>query len=340
MKAIVYERYGPPDVLELCEIEKPTPKNDEVLVKVQATTVTAGDWKVRGFTPPALFWLPSRIWLGLTKPKIKTLGMELAGEVEAVGKDVTLFKEGDQVFASTFKLGFGAYAEYKCVPENGIIALKPSNITYAEAAAVPFMGLAALFYLRKANVQPRQKILINGASGAVGTFAVQLAKQFGADVTGVCSTTNLDLVKSLGADRVIDYTKQDFTANGETYDVVFDTVAKSSFSRCQGSLKKKGIYLSTLPTGPLLLRMLWTAKMSNKKAIYADAMNTKEDLIFLKELMEAGKLRTVIDRCYPFAQIVEAHRYAEKGHKKGNVVITLANNKSRRNYGNPSGSTH
>jgi NADPH:quinone reductase-like Zn-dependent oxidoreductase len=330
MKAIVYEKYGLPEVLQLKEVEKPTPKDNEVLIKIYATTVTTGDCNARGFVfiPPGLGPL-ARLMIGLRKPKKNILGTELAGEIEAVGKDVRLFREGDQVFGIDGN-GLGAYAEYKCMPEEGALAIKPANMTHEEAAAVPGGALTALFFLKdKGNIQSGQKVLINGASGSVGTAAVQLAKPFGAEVTGVCSTTNLEMVRSLGANKVVDYTQEDFTTSGETYDIILDTVVgKTSFSRCRNSLKQKGLYLAVAGGLQELIQMLWTSVIGSKKVIFGGgiACERKENLLFIKELIEAGKIKSVIDRRYPLEQIVEAHRYVDKGHKKGNVVITLEHN--------------
>jgi NADPH:quinone reductase-like Zn-dependent oxidoreductase len=327
MKAIVYEKYGPPEVLQLKEVEKPTPREDEVLIKVYATSVTSSDANMRGFVfVPSGFRLLTRLSLGLRNPKKPILGNDLAGEIEAVGKDVKLFRNDDQVFGID-AIGRSAYAEYKCMPEEMGLAIKPANLTYEEAAAVPNGALTALTFLRdKGNIQSGQELLINGASGMIGTYAVQLAKYYGAEVTGVCSTTNLELVRSLGADNVIDYTKEDFTKSGETYDAILDTVGNLTFSRCKSSLKQNGLYLPT-PGGVLeIVQMLWTSIIGGKKVLIASGSERKEDLIFLKELVEAGKINPVIDRRFPLEQMAEAHRYVDSGHKKGNVVITVAHN--------------
>ena len=311
MKAVVCTKYGPPEVLQFREVEKPEPKENEILIKVHTTTCHIGDVRIRSFDVPIWQMIPFRLYLGIRKPKRAILGMELAGEVEAVGLKVRRFKKGDSVFA-TSGFVFGTYAEYICLPENakkikdGLIALKPSNMTYEEAAAgVTTGGLTALGFLRSAHIRRGQNILIYGASGSVGLFAVQLAKYYGANVTAVCSTKNLEMVKSLGADNVIDYTKNDFTEFSETYDVVFDAVNKLPKSKGQKSLKKNGIYLNV------------------DKDFDSEENITTDDLLFLKELVETGKIQTVIDRIYPLEQIVEAHRYVEKGHKKGHVVITV-----------------
>ena len=319
MKAIVYQKYGPPEVLLLKEVERPSPKDDEVLIKVYATTVTAGDWKTRKADSFAL-----RFLFGLIRPKKNILGFEFAGEIESVGEDVKLFKKGDQIFG--LSIVGGAYAEYMCLPEEGVMALKPSNLTFDESAAGTSGAVAALQGLRLGNIKSGQKILIYGASGSLGTFAIQIAKSIGAEVTGVCSTTNLELVKSLGANSVIDYTKEDFSKNGETYDIIFDTVGKSSYSQSKGSLKERGVYVSSWPTGPLLLQVLWTARLGSKKAKIMTENPSLKSLMFIKGLIEAGKLNAVIDKRYPLEQMVEAHRYVETGHKKGNVVITVDHN--------------
>jgi len=331
MKAIVYTKYGPPDVLQLKEVEKPTPKDNEILIRIYATSVNYGDIVARNFknisprkfNMPMPFWFGARIYFGLRKPKITILGAELAGEIEAVGKDVKRFKEGDQVFGYIGQ-SMGANAEYLCMPEDGCVAIKPANMTYEEAATVPYGAIMALSLLRKVNIQPGQKVLVNGASGGIGSAAVQLAKShFGAEVTGVCSTPRLELVKSLGADKVIDYTKEDFTQSGETYDLIFDILGKSSFSRCKSSLKQNGGYLLASFKMRQLFQMLWTSMIGSKKVICAMASEKTEDLVFLKELVEAGKIKSVIDRCYPLEQTAEAHRYYEEGHAQGKVVITV-----------------
>lgn len=331
MKAIVYTKYGPPDVLQLKEIEKPAPKDNEILIRVHATTVNYGDITARNFkniTPrqfnmPFLFWLLGRIDFGLNKPKRKILGSEFAGEIEATGKDVTRFKKGDQVFGYLGQ-SMGAYAEYLCLPEDRTVALKPANMSYEEAAAVPYGTIMALHLLQKVKVQPGQKVLINGASGSIGSAAVQIAAHhFGAEVTGVCGTPRLEFVKSLGADKVIDYTQQNFTQSGETYDLIFDILGKSSFSQSKSALKPNGRYLLASFKMKQLFQMLWTSMAGSQKVICTLAPGGLEDLVSVKELIEAGKIKAIIDKCFPLAQAVEAHRYVEAGHKKGIIVITV-----------------
>ena len=321
MKAIVCTKYGPPEVLQLKDVPKPTPKDNEVLIKVHASTVAAGDVRMRSFNWARWFWLPGRIMFGFRGPRRPTPGNELAGAIEAVGKNITRFKTGDKVFGIIWEVSNGgANAEYKCMPENSVTPMS-INMTYEEAAAVPIGGLTALVLLRKGKIQHGQKVLIIGASGSVGTFAVQLAKYFAAEVTGVCSTTNIEMVKSLGADKVIDYTKEDFTKSSNTYDIIFDAVMKTSFSRCKNSLTHKGVFITV--DWPLLTA-LWTSIVGSRKVVFGIA-NRIEDLTFLRELIEAGKLKSVIDRRYPLEQTAEAHKYVEKGHKKGNVVIQHIN---------------
>ncbi len=326
MKAVICTKYGPPEVLQLREVEKPRPKDNEVLIKIYATTVTAGDSEMRSLKFPIYLSLPLRIWIGLGKPRGTTIpGTELAGEVEATGKEVTLFNKGDQVFGSA-GLQFGANAEYICLPEKGAVATKPANMTYEEAASVPFGGRDALHFLRRGNVRSGQKILINGAGGSIGTFAVQLAKHLGAEVTAVDSTEKLDMLRSIGADQVVDYTQEDFTKSGETYDVIFDVVGKISLSSSDRSLKQNGTFLSANPGLSQMVGGLWTRIRSDKKVVMQTASPTPRDLIFLRELIEAGKIKTVIDKSYPLEQIVQAHRYIETGRKMGNLVITVEHN--------------
>ncbi len=332
MKAIFFTEYGSPAVLQLKEVAKPTPKDNEILVRIHATPVNYGDLTARNFAHltssefnmPALLFVPARISFGWNKPKINILGSELAGQVEAVGKQVTRFKPGDQVFAYV-GMNMGANAEYICLPENGTVALKPANLSYDEAATLPYGAVMAVSLLKKARLQPGQKVLINGASGGIGAMAVQLAKYYGAEVTGVCGTPRLEYVKSLGTDKVIDYTQQDFTQNGETYDLIFDILGRSSFSRCKGSLKPQGIYLLASFKSQALFDMLWTSLTGRKqRVICAMADEKAENLVFIKELVEAGKVKALIDKRFPLEKTAEAHRYIEKGHKQGQVVITVA----------------
>jgi NADPH:quinone reductase-like Zn-dependent oxidoreductase len=336
MKAVIYTEYGPPDVLQLKEVEKPAPKDNEILIRIYATSVNVGDiWArnfkeitPRKFTMPFPLWLPSRMYFGFTKPKINILGSEFAGEVEAAGKDVKRFRKGDQVFGYRGQ-SMGAYAEYLCMPEDGLVAIKPANMTYAEAATVPYGALTALSLLRKVNIQRGQKVLINGASGNIGSAAVQLAKYFGAEVTGVCGTPRLEFVKALGANKVIDYTRDDFTKNDETYDLIFDILGKSSFSSCQNSLKRNGIYLLASFKMKQLFQMLWTSITGGEKVICALSSESQKDLIFIKELVEKGKIRSIIDKSYPLEQTAEAHRYVETGYKTGSVTITVEHNNKK-----------
>lgn len=335
MRAMVYTQYGPPEVLRLAEVAKPVPNDNELLIRVRATTVTAGDYRMRGFRVPPVFWLFARLQFGILGPRQPILGIELAGDIEAIGKNVTRFRPGDPVFALA-GAGNGAYAEYVCLPQDGTVAHKPANMSYEEAAAVPFGALTALFFLRdKGSIRRGQRVLINGASGGVGTAAVQLARHFGADVTGVCSTANVELVKSLGADQVVDYTQVDFTENGQVYDIIFDAVGNLSVPRCKKVLTPNGIFLALVFGLSHLGHMSWTALTGGQKVIAAVAPDTgiTDDLIFLKGVIEAGKYHSVIDRRYPFEQLAEAHRYAERGHKKGNMVVTLDHHDKTRPVG-------
>ena len=322
MKAVTYSKYGPPDVLQIKEVSTPTPKENEILIRNHATTVTLFDCWMRSNTSPPGFGLIMRIANGIRKPKQPILGTELAGEVVHVGRNVALLKKGDQVYG--FSGDLGAYVEYMCLPEDGMVSLKPTNMTYEEAAAIPQGALTALYFLRKGNIQKGQKILIFGASGGVGTFAVQIAKNiYECEVTGVCSTSKIELVQSLGVDKTIDYTKEDFTKNGEAYDIILDTIGKSNIRRSKRVLKEKGYYLFTTFGLPKLFGILWLKMTSSKKTFFGLLEERTEDLIFLKERIEEGKLMSVIDRCYPIEQIAEAHRYVETGQKKGQVVISM-----------------
>jgi NADPH:quinone reductase-like Zn-dependent oxidoreductase len=330
IKAIVCNKYGSPDVLELKEVKQPIPNDNEVLIRVYATSVKYGDILARNFKEisprkfnmPFLFWFFAKVYFGFRKPKITILGSEFAGEIESIGKDVKSFKPRDKVFGYLGQK-MGAYAEYICMPEKGLLAKKPAIMSYEEATVVPYGAIMALNLLRKVNVDSGQKVLINGASGGIGSAAVQIAKYYGAEVTGVCSTPRVEYVKSLGADKAIDYNKVDFTKNGETYDLIFDILGKSSFSHCKGSLKENGHYLLASFKIKQLVQMLWTSIIGSKKVVCALANEKAEDLIFLKEIMEEGKIKSVIDRCYPLDQTAQAHHYVETGLKKGDVVITI-----------------
>jgi len=320
LKAVVYEKFGSPDVLEYREVEKPTVMEDDILVKIHASSMNAIDWHIRVPTPSMARLMGGSAKTLFMKPKYPILGADFAGKIESVGKNIEQFKIDDEVFGA---VKAGCHAEYICVSEKDA-TLKPVNMTFEQAAAVPTCGFMALQGLRdKGNIQSGQRVLINGASGGVGTFAVQIAKSFGAEVTGVCSTRNLELVKSIGADKVIDYTKEDFTKNGESYDLIFDVVAKSSFSKCKDSLKPEGVYVSTVFGLRPILRKFWTSMTSSKKMIpYLGTFN-KEDIIFVRDLIEAGKVTSVIDRVYPLSEAAEAHRYVEKGHARGKVILKM-----------------
>jgi NADPH:quinone reductase-like Zn-dependent oxidoreductase len=324
MKAVVHTKYGPPDELQLKEVEKPVPGNNQVLIKIHATTVTTTDCNARNFTfVPKSFKLFARLMFGLKKPKINILGIDLTGEIEAVGKDVKLFKVGDLVFGSP-GTKFGGHAEYSCVSEDGALAIKPVEMSWEEAASISLAGNTALLFIRDlAKIQTGQKILIHGASGAIGTYAIQLARYYGAEVTGVCSASNAEMVKSLGANKVIDYTKEDFSKSDERYDYVFDVVGKTTFSQCMGILKPDGIYLENMLGLQDILRMMWTSVTGGKKIKGGVSKESAENLNFLKGLIESGKLKPVIDRVFPLEKTAEAFQYVEQGHKKGNVIISV-----------------
>lgn len=322
MKAIVYDRYGSPDVLRLEEVETPAPADEEILIRIRATTVTSADWRARSLEMPAGFGAMGRLFFGITKPRKPILGTELAGDVEAVGRDVTRFRVGEPVFAFA-GVAMGCHAEYRCMPEDGRVARKPANLSYGEAAALSFGGTTALDFLRRGKVERGEKVLVNGASGAVGTAVVQLARHFGAEVTAVCSGANAELVRSLGADHVIDYTREDFAENGERYDVIVDTVGTAPFARSRGSLSERGRLLIVLGGVGDMLRAPWVAITGTRRIIAGPAAERPEDLRFLAELAEAGVFRPVIDRSYPFEQMRDAHRRVDTGRKRGNVVVTL-----------------
>jgi len=321
MRAVVYDRFGPPEVLKLTELPKPTPGDRELLIRVRATTVTAADWRCRSKIVPPGYGLAAGFFLGFRKPKFPILGTQLSGEIEAVGKGVTRFKVGDQVFAYS-ALSMGCHAEYKCLPEDGAVVLKPANLSHEVAASLAFGGTTALAYYRGGGLKAGDQVLVNGASGDVGTAAIQLGKHFGAVVTGVCSTANLELVKSLGADAVIDYTREDFTRSGRSYDLIMDNAGTAPFALCRGSLKKGGRLLLVIGSVGDMLRPAWVALTSDKRIVVSNRW-TVDDLRLLASLAESGRYRPVIDRTYPLAEIVEAHRYVDAGHKKGNVVIVV-----------------
>ncbi len=322
MKAVIYTEYGPPDVLQLRDIETPMPKDHEIRVKVVATTVTAGDRRLRSLTFPRWFRPVARVMFGLTKPRKHILGAELSGVVDAVGTNVTRFEVGDPVFGST-GYRFGAYAEYTCLPEKGLVALKPPNVSHEEAAAVPFAGLAAMHFLGKGRIRKGHEVMIYGASGGVGTLAVPIAKHLGAKVTGVCGASSFALVESLGADEVVDYEDDAYTKGNETYDVIFDAVGKTSFAKCKHMLRPGGVFVTVGVDPTLMVLTVWTSLFGDKKVVSGVATETLENLAFLQKLMDAGELRPVIDRVYPFDDVAEAHRYVDRGHKRGNVVITV-----------------
>jgi len=325
VKAVLHTRYGPPDLLQVKEVDKPAPKNNEVLIRIHATTVSTGDCNIRNFTFVTKSMLPiAKLMFGIGKPwKARVLGTELAGEVEEAGKDVTRFKTGDRVVAST-GMALGGHAQYGCLPEKGALAIKPDSLSWEEAVAIPFGANTALYYLRDlGKIQPGQELLIIGASGSIGSAGVQLAKHFGATVTAVCSGANVEMVRSLGADKVIDYTKEDFITNAETYDLIFDIVGATTFDRCQHSLKPRGVFLENIMGLTDLVRILWTSISGGKKMRGGVAINNLARMEFITGLAAAGKLKPVIDRTYSLAQIAEAFEYVEQGHKKGNVVITV-----------------